>query len=222
MSCRIVACEQRTPEWYRLRAGKLTASRAKDMLAKIKTGEAAARRDLKYQLVAERLSGEPQEDNYINPAMQWGLDHEAEAIAAYEAATGSLVTPIGFCEHTTLLAGCSPDGFVGTHGAVSIKCPKTATHIRYWRDGGEPSEHWAQHTHELWLTERAWIDFVSFDPRLPDRLRLLVVRVTRSIKERDDYEAEVRRFLDDVQLELDALKTIGNLKATLEASCLSS
>ena len=222
MSCRLIDCEQRTPGWYQLRAGKLTASRAKDMLAKIKSGEAAARRDLKYQLIAERLSGEPQEDAYVNPAMQWGIDHEAEAIAAYEAATGALVTPIGFCEHTDLLAGCSPDGFVGTTGIVSIKCPKTATQIRYWRDGGEPSEHWAQNTHELWLTERTWIDFVSFDPRLPDRLRLFVVRVNRTVAERDAYDADARRFLAEVQTELDALKTFGDLKGTLEAACLSS
>ena len=53
----IVEAEQRTPAWFAARAGRLTASRAKDMLAAIKTGEAAARRDLRIQLVVERLTG---------------------------------------------------------------------------------------------------------------------------------------------------------------------
>lgn len=185
------------------------------MLAKIKTGEAAARRDLRYKLIAERLSGQTQEDGYVNPAMQWGIDHEAEAIAAYETATGHMVQAIGFCEHDRLAAGTSPDGFVGQDGIVSIKCPKTATHIRYLRDGGEPSEHVAQNTHELWLTGRAWIDFVSYDPRMPENLRLCLVRVTRTPEQLNAYEAEVLAFLGEIDLECAALRTMTDLRGTL-------
>ena len=206
---------QRSPEWFALRAGKLTGSCAKDVLATIKSGEAAARRDLKYKLVAERLSGQSQEDAYVNAAMQWGIDHEAEAVAAYEAATGALVQPIGFVEHDDLPVGTSPDGFVGEDGIVSIKCPKTATQIRYWRDGKEPSEHAAQNTHELWLTERAWIDFVSYDPRLPDHLRLWMLRVTRTDAERTAYAHAALAFLSEVDAEVQALRTMGNLAGVL-------
>ncbi len=136
---KIHTIEQRTPEWFRLRAGKLTGSAAKDMLAKIKSGEAAARRNLKFKLVAERLTGQSQESGYINAAMQWGIDKEAEAIAAYEAATGAMVQAIGFVEHDEQPIGTSPDGFVGDDGIVSIKCPETATMIHYMRAGVEPS-----------------------------------------------------------------------------------
>jgi hypothetical protein len=86
----IVEAEQRSEAWFRARAGRLTGSRAGDMLATIKSGEAAARRDLRTQLVVERLTGQPQEDAYVNAAMQWGIDHEAEAFAAYEAESGNL------------------------------------------------------------------------------------------------------------------------------------
>jgi hypothetical protein len=207
---------QRTPEWFALRAGKLTGSAAKDMLASIKSGEAAARRDLRYKLVAERLSGQSQEDTYINGAMQWGIDHEDEARVAYEAATGQLVDVVGFVQHDTLALGTSPDGLVGDDGLLSLKCPKTATHIRYLREGAEPAEHAAQNTHELVLTGRAWIDFVSYDPRLPEPLRLFIVRVTRTDIERAEYQKKAEAFLDECQREIDTLATLTNLRGQLE------
>lgn len=200
---------QCSPEWFALRAGKLTGSCAKDMLAKGRgTAESVTRRDLKYKLIAERLSGVSQEDGYVNAAMQWGTDHEAEAICAYEASACCFVEPIGFCEHDHLLVGTSPDGFVGANGILSVKCPKTSTHIRYLREYGEPPEHAAQNMHELWLTDREWIDFVSFDPRLPDHLRLFIHRVTRSTIERDSYEREARAFLIEVEAEETAVQQL--------------
>lgn len=211
--------EQRSEAWHALRCGRLTGSRAKDMLAKIKSGEAAARRDLKMQLLAERLSGCPQESTFTNAAMEWGIQHEADAVAAYEAETGRMIEPIGFCEHDTMLAGTSPDGFVGDDGILSIKCPKTATHLSYWRARMEPAEHWAQNTHELWLTGRAWVDFVSYDPRLPAGLQLFVLRVTRTKAELEAYEREVLVFLGEVNVEVAAIQTLINLPARLEA-CL--
>lgn len=209
------AVEQRTDAWKQLRAGKLTGSAAKDMLSKIKSGEAAGRRDLRYRIVAEILSGRSQEDSYVNAAMQWGTDHEAEAVAAYESVTGSVVEPIGFCEHEGLRAGTSPDGFVGDDGILSVKCPKTATQIQYWREGGEPSSHAAQNTHELWLTGRPWIDFVSYDPRLPDALQFFLIRVTRTAAERHAYDVLARAFLAEVDAEVAALRSMTGLRAVL-------
>lgn len=209
-------CEQRTPEWFALRAGKLTGSAAGDMLTTIKTGEAAKRRDLRYKLIAERLSGTSQEDNYVNAAMQWGLDHEEEAVSAYESATGSLVQIVGFVSAENLQAGTSPDGLLDDDGILSVKCPKTATHIRYLRDGGEPSEHWAQNTHELWLTGRKWIDFVSYDPRLPEHLRMYIFRVKRTAAELDDYGRKAIAFLAEIDLEVEAIQTSTNLRGQLE------
>lgn len=209
---------QRSPEWLALRVGKLTGSCAKEILAKGRSAgtEAVTRRDLRFRLVAEILSGTSQEDNYVNAAMQWGVDHEAEALAVYQATKGCFVDAIGFCEHDELPVGTSPDGFVNEDGIVSVKCPKTATQIRYIREGVEPTEHWAQNTHELWLTGRQWIDFVSYDPRLPDHLKLFQLRVTRTPKELLQYQAEVYRFLLNVENELSAIRTMLNLPAVLK------
>lgn len=103
---------QGSPEWRAARAGKATASRAKDILAKIKSGEAAARRDYRVQLVTERLIGAPAEDGYVSKEMQHGVENEPFARMAYEAATGNIVQEAGFAHLTDIAAGCSVDGII--------------------------------------------------------------------------------------------------------------
>src|SRR5262245_12506754 len=120
---------QGTAEWHAERLGKVTASRIADVVAKTKTGWGASRANYMAELVAERLTGIPQ-DTYVNVAMQWGLDHEAEARAAYEFRRDVEVIEVGFVSHPDIAeSGASPDGLIGIDGLVEIKCPNTATHI---------------------------------------------------------------------------------------------
>jgi YqaJ-like viral recombinase domain len=205
---KIIACDQRTSTWYAARLGKLTASRAADMLATIRTGEAAARRDLRTQLVLERICGVSQENGYINADMQRGIDLEPQAVAAYEAKTGTFVEPVGFCVHDDLLAGVSPDGFVGDDGLMEAKCPRSANHLAYLRAGTVPKEHLAQLVHALWITGRQWVDFVSFDNRWPDALQLFIARYHRNEAEIANYELVVRAFLAEVEAEVDAVRAL--------------
>jgi hypothetical protein len=205
----ICEAEQRSPEWFAARAGRLTGSRAGDMLATIKSGEAAARRDLRTQLVAERLTGNPQEDTYINAAMQWGIDHEADAFAAYEAHTGNVARRTGFLLHTLCPAGCSLDGDVDDFtGIVEIKCPKSATHYGYLKAGTVPSSHLPQIHHNLWITGAQWCDFVSFDPRFPEGRRLFVCRVPRNEFDINAYEKCALKFLAEVEAECAAMAAL--------------
>jgi len=195
--------DQRTPDWYAARLGRLTGSAASDMLARIKTGEAAARRDLRLRLVCERLTGQSQEDGFVSPAMQHGIDLEPVAFAAYESATGHMVNRVGFLAHDDLPAGCSPDGEIGGFvGIVELKCPKSATHLKYLRAGTVPSDYLPQITHNLWVTGAAWCDFASFDDRFPPSLQLFRVRVERNDAEIASYELMVRAFLAEVDAEL--------------------
>ena len=204
----IIDADQRSAEWFQARAGRLTGSRASDMLATIKSGEAAARRDYRMQLVCERLTGQPQEDAFINAAMQRGIDMEPHAFAAYEALTGAVAVRTGFLSHTEHLAGCSLDGHVdGFTGIVEIKCPKSATHLKYWRGKGEaPSDYLPQITHNLWITGAAWCDFLSFDDRFPAEFQTFLVRVNRADVDITGYEAKALAFLAEVETEVSVLK----------------
>jgi predicted phage-related endonuclease len=208
-----------SPEWLAVRLGRLTGSVAGHVLAKIKSGEAASRRDLRTRMVCERLTGMVQDDTYVSEAMQWGTDKEAEARIAYEMATGRMVQETGFLACDGLMAGCSLDGDVDNfRGIVEIKCPfKTARHIETVR-GSIPSEYVPQLRHNLWVSGAEWCDYISYDPRLPEGLRLVVHRLLASDADLPAYEREARKFLEEVDTELAALRTLADTGAALRAS----
>jgi putative phage-type endonuclease len=202
--------EQRTEEWFSARLGKVTASRVADVLAKIKSGESASRKNYKMELVVQRLTGKPQE-SFTNAAMEWGTEQEPFARMAYEAHTGTFVKEEGFVDHPTIEGfGCSPDGLVGTtinseqnsafmvSGLIEIKCPNTANHIETVLENKAPSKYIPQMQCQMAVTGAKWCDFVSFDPRLPEDLQLFVVRVERDQEYIDSMEVEVKQFLSEV------------------------
>ena len=213
-------CEQRSPEWFEARLGRLTASDCRDAFATVKSGEAAGRKRVRAKLVVERLTGICQDDGYINAAMQRGLDLEPAALAAYEAHTGLLVGVCGFVSHDDLMIGCSPDGVMdGLTAGVELKVPLIATHIGYLRGHhGVPSEYLPQVMHSLLVTGATWWDFVSFAPELPDHLRLFHVRLQRQDVDMSAHLSSVKRFLAEVNEEEQALRTMANPSAQLQAA----
>ncbi len=203
----IVTETQRDAGWHAARLGRLTGSVAADMLATIKTGEAAARRDLRLRLVCERLTGQPQEDGYVSPAMARGIEKEDDAFAAYEALTGRFASPVGFLAHDSLMAGCSPDGQIDNWaGILELKCPKSSTHLGYLRAKAVPSTYRPQIIHNLWITGAAYCDFLSFDDRFPTELQVFYARVERNETEIAAYEVKALAFLAEVDAELEAVR----------------
>jgi hypothetical protein len=205
----VIDVPQRSPEWFAARCGRLTGSCAADMLATIKSGEAAARRDLRMRLVCERLTGQAQEDGYVNAVMQRGIDLEPAALAAYEAVTGQFAETTGFLSHTSLMTGCSLDGHLGDfEGVVSLKCPKSATHLGYLRSGSMPTSYVPQMLHELWITGAEFYDFLSYDPRFEAPLSTFYVRVLRSdvTDQIEAYAEKACAFLSEVDAEVAAVR----------------
>jgi putative phage-type endonuclease len=199
--------EQRTDDWFAARLGKVTASRVADVIAKTKTGYGASRANYMADLVVERLTGQ-KASSFSNAAMEWGTEQEPNAKAAYAAKTGILVEDVGFIDHPTVaMSGASPDGFA-EEGLVEIKCPNTATHLEYVLAELPPLKYFTQMQWQMACTGRPWCDFVSYDPRLPERLQLLVVRVPRD----DDYikilEQEVTTFLQELDDKLNKLEKV--------------
>lgn len=203
----VIDFPQGSEEWLAARAAKVTASRMPDVIAKIKTGEAAARRDYRAQIVAEILTGRPQESGYINDEMRWGIEQEPYARAAYEISLDCLVDTVGLVLHPTIdRSAASPDALVDPDGLIEIKCPKTATHLQYLMDGAVPRDYRPQMLWQMACTGRAWCDFVSFDPRLPEKMRLFVKRLPRDDARIAELEREVISFLADVDKMLAAVR----------------
>lgn len=198
--------EQRSPEWYAARLGKLTASRIADALARTKTGWGASRANVRAELVCERLTGTPT-DTYTNAAMQWGIDTEPQARAAYEFLRDASVDIVAFIDHPQIaMAGCSPDGFVGADGLVEIKCPNTATHIETILSDAIPDKYRKQMLWQMACTGRKWCDFVSFDPRMPAEMQLHVTRIKRCEDSIAQLEDEATAFLLEVAAMEDQLR----------------
>jgi putative phage-type endonuclease len=190
--------EQRSNEWMQSRLGRVTASRAADVMAKTKSGYSASRANYMAQLITERLTGQPTE-GFSSAAMQWGTDTEPQARTAYEMMTGRDVVEVGFIQHPTIDGfGASPDGLVGDDGLIEIKCPNTATHIETLLAEKVPSKYIIQMQVQMLCTGRSWCDFVSFDPRLPGNMVFWMSRVEADAEMQAEIEAEVRKFLAEL------------------------
>lgn len=199
---------QRTPYWFAARLGRVTASRVSDVITKTKSGWSSSRANYAAQLIAERLTGE-QQDKFSNAAMQHGIDTEPHARTAYEFMYGHEVQLVGFVMHPRIaMAGASPDGLVGEDGLAEIKCPNTATHIETLLGGSVPGKYIAQIQFQLACTGRQWCDFISFDPRLPESMRLFVRRLSREQEYIDALEAMITEFLNEVDTTVRRLNEI--------------
>ena len=198
--------EQRSDEWFAARMGRVTASRIADVMARTKTGCSASRANYMAQLIAERLTGQRQE-SFTNAAMQWGTENEELACLAYAFAHDAHVEPEGFVLHPAIVgAGASPDGLVGDDGLVEIKCPSTSTHIDTLLSGKIADKYVKQMQFQMDCTGRAWCDFVSFDPRMPEDLRMFCQRVPRDDAMIEKIRAEVTGFLAEMAEKIAMLK----------------
>jgi putative phage-type endonuclease len=171
---RVTEFEQRTEGWFQARLGKPSASSFHKLITPTGKPSASA---MSYvdELVAERITGK-QANVFVSEAMQRGTDLEPLAKEVYELISGESVFDIGFCLHDDLEAGCSPDGLVGDHGLLEIKCPMGNTMVSYLRAGNVlPSTYIPQVQGQMWVTDREWCDFMAYHPDMT----VLLVRVER-------------------------------------------
>jgi putative phage-type endonuclease len=205
--------EQRTPEWFAARLGKVTASKVADVIAKTQTGYSTSRANYMAQLVCERMTG-TQAESFSNAFMQWGTDQEPLARAAYEAAQDVLVNETGFVIHPTIAeAGASPDGLVGDDGLIEIKCPITATHIDTLLSEKVPAKYITQMMWQMACTGRQWCDFVSFDPRMPAGLQIFIKRIAYNETVAKGLEKEVKEFLTELETKIVKLNERKNVQS---------
>jgi putative phage-type endonuclease len=198
--------EQGSPEWFAQRMGKVTASRVADVIAKTKTGYSTSRDNYMAQLVCERLTGAVAE-SFTNTAMQWGTETEPLARAAYEAHADVLVDEVAMITHPTIeAAGASPDGLVGDVGQLEIKCPNTATHIDTLLTQTVPGKYNIQMQWQMACTNARWVDFISFNPNFPEELQVFVKRLDRDDAYIAELEAEVIKFLEEIEQTIIKLK----------------
>lgn len=197
---------QGSPEWLAARLGKVTASRIADVVAKTKTGWGASRANYEAELIAERLTGISAE-KFTNAAMQWGTETEPSARDAYSFYADADVTEVGFIAHPRIpMTGASPDGLVAIDGLVEFKCPNTATHLATLLGDPIDARYIKQMQWQMAVCERAWCDWVSFDPRVPSSMQLFVQRVQRDDAMIAELEKAVVDFLAEIEVKVRTLR----------------
>jgi putative phage-type endonuclease len=188
--------EQGSPEWRMVRLGHVSGSNISDVMSK---GKGITRKNLMMKILAERMTGVAPE-SFTNSAMEWGVEQEPFARMEYEVSRETFVEKTGFWKHPKIeWLGASPDGLVSHDGLVEIKCPNSTTHLGYIFDDKVPSEYYNQIQCQLWVTERLWCDFVSYDPRIQkESKRLFVKRCIRDDILIDQMAVEVTAFLAEL------------------------
>lgn len=208
---KIIDASQGSSEWFAARAGRVTASRISDVLAKGRSGApSATRAGYMGELIAETLTGQPANPFQGNADTERGIELEPEARALYEMRKDALVKSCGFVIHPRIdRSGASPDG-LASDGLLEIKCPRTHTHIEYLLNGDPPAKYVPQMAWQCACTERAWVDFASYCPAMPDDLRLFVVRYEPSLTYLREIEGAVVEFLAEMD---ERLAKIARLRA---------
>ena len=200
--------------WMAQRLGKVTASRLSDVIAKTKTGVSTSRQNYLIQLVSERLTGK-KGDSFVNQAMLDGIERESAARELYERTRGVSVTEVGFFDHPIIKnSGASPDGAVNAEedgkyaGLIEIKCGIETTHTNTLISKTVPSKYMPQIQWQMASVSPnvKWVDFVSYNPNFPDTMQLFVARVERDNAYIAELEAEVIKFLDEVDQTILKLK----------------
>jgi len=188
--------DQGTEEWLAMRIGWITASRFKDVKA---GGAGKTRLSYMYQLAAEALT-DSREEGYTSEYMQWGTETEPQARSMYEFSTNNDVEQIAFIKlGGENKIGCSPDGLISNDGMVEFKCPKTTTQIETFLSGKMPTGHAAQVQGQLWVAQREWCDFVSFDPRIDGDASFFIQRQYRDEKAIKEISEACFKFEDDLK-----------------------
>jgi len=207
---RVITESQGTDAWFNARIGVPSGSRFSDIMAK---GGGATRASYLTALALEQVT-KVKEEIKTTFAMEQGTERESMARSLYEIKTGNLVSEIGFCMHDTMEVGVSPDGLVSTHGATEYKCPQPKAHLEYLKLEQEkcPSSYKWQIQGQLWILERDWCDFVSYNPDFPENAQIVIRKIQRDEKAIKELEIEIIKFLEDLEQEVKFIKSYKETK----------
>ena len=187
--------EQDTPEWHDARLGIVTMSRLKDLLVNGKGpgGFGAGAISYMHELIGERMTGEPSDAFQGNRHTERGHEMEPVARDLYRQATGNESREVGIVLNHG--AGYSPDGLIGEDGALEIKSKLPKLQVEVLLADEIPKDHIAQCQGGLWVSEREWIDFVSYWPGMP----LFVKRAYRDEKMIRTIAERVDAFYEEME-----------------------
>lgn len=198
--------EQGTPEWHRMRAGVITASRVHDIIKKgrAKGSYSAARQVYMNELIAQVCTG-LLPDQLTAKQVLWGHENEPKALALYDPFEDKQINQIAFIYGLDMRCGVSPDALVNDNGGLEIKCPWTTSQYIDQLLGGEPKpEYLTQMQYSMWVTGREYWDFANYDPRMKKK-NIHVVKHEPDLKLFKIFDEEIPKFIKDMDEKLESI-----------------
>jgi hypothetical protein len=194
-----------TPEWRAARLGVPSASRFDCIMTPKTRKPSNAATKYMCALLAERMLNRPVDDASSGFILR-GTVLESDAVTAYEFERDQDTEEVGFCLRDDRRAGCSPDRLVGSDGLLEIKCPSAAVHVEALL-GMASEDHLSQCQGQLWVTGRAWVDLMFYNPDLP----AAIIRIPRDDGYIRDLETCVGVFCDRLDSALDWIRSVRGL-----------
>jgi hypothetical protein len=167
--------EQGTQEWLDLRLGIVTCSELDTLLVngKGEVGFGAGAFTYMNTLIGERITGEAADPFQGNRHTERGHEYEGIARGLYQSQLDVTTEQVGIILNHGI--GYSPDSLIGEDGLCEIKTKLPKFQVEVILSGEIPKEHVAQCQGGLWVSDREWIDFVSYWPGM----KLFVKRAYR-------------------------------------------
>ena len=191
-------------EWLAARKGKITGSRLADIIVKKAGG---SRKIGFYELIAERISTDPEGLAFDETPMERGTRLEPEAMARFVEVTGKKVDTslVMWARDDNESIAISPDGFIGKLEAVETKCLSSAKHIKAYLTQQVPEDYEEQVTQYFIVNDQLrtlWLAF--YDPRIP-LLDFFFLEIKR-----EDVEDDVEDYLEQQREVIAAVDKVVN------------
>lgn len=181
--------QQGTDEWKQLRLGKFGSTDAQAIASNGKGLET-----LCFKKASEILS-RSFEDGYTNEDIERGKEQETIARSSYEIETGNMVAEVGYVEISNFVGG-SPDGLVGDDGIIEIKCQKPSVFVKTRFTKKIDAKYDWQIQHLLYITERKWCDFISFNENFSN---LTIIRIDRNEEKIEKIKNGIKEGIKKVE-----------------------
>ena len=224
----LIKIKQRTPEWFKAKLGRFSASNAGVVVPGARGAYSSKREDSKNEIVDQILDPEKclaeilKEEQKRKPdSIQWGIDNEPKAFQAYEIESGNLVDEVGiYLDPNNERICASPDGVLFSGDAIiEIKCPYSAGYHKDFinmKAAGIPVEdpaflekvktlgtagksgYYNQMQLQMNCTETNRCDFVTFDPRLHEDEQLMIIPIQRNEEDIDIILAGAEKIFKEI------------------------
>lgn len=199
-------------EWFECRRGMPTSS----CFDKIVTPSGVFSKQSEsfaMVLLAELITGEPQQQFAPTYWMERGSILEQEAADQYEFMTGHTLLPGGFITDDQMRWGASPDRMVANKngeiiGALEIKCPAPWTHVKNRLDGKIDQKYYPQVQGQMLVCENLkFVDWFSYHPQMVPSL----ITTPRDDKYIDTLHQGLLKFHEKMDEYLDRLVELGDI-----------